>query len=81
MKSMSVFLCGIVLSSLSALADVQTSLSPRNGEASVPQAQSMNKIPDRTFTPPVPRGDLRNDILDNAQRRAGPTRTENQLHH
>ncbi len=74
-----VFSGGIATSSVMTLSLAQPQALPSDQHPRyIPaDAQRPSQIRGREFTPPTPRGDLRSDILDNAQRRAGILREEN----
>ncbi|MEQ5838118.1 hypothetical protein BWP39_08990 [Paraburkholderia acidicola] len=72
MKPMSLLLCGIVVSSIVAIAAAQerpSSWGAKDGRT--PAAQRSN-AQQKEFTPPAPRGDLRGDIASNAHTRPDP---------
>ena len=72
MKPMSLLLCGIVVSSIAAIAAAQErppGWSAKDGRAPAAQRSSTQQ---REFTPPAPRGDLRGDIASNAHTRPDP---------
>ncbi|MCX4164409.1 MULTISPECIES: hypothetical protein [Paraburkholderia] len=73
MKPMSLLLCGIVVSSIVAIAAAQERPSgwgAKDGRALA--AQRSGGQQQKGFTPPVPRGDLRGDIASNAHTRPDP---------
>ena len=77
MKSMSLLLCGVVVSLATVAAHAQH--APRdwnrqsNGGAAI-QSPPQDDPRGHPITPTVPRGDLRGDIANNARSRVEPAR-------
>ncbi|CAG4891140.1 hypothetical protein [Paraburkholderia saeva] len=80
MKPVSLLLCGMVVSSLAVPTLAQERPPSWNWHPDRPAGlkASQNGAPDRGFTPPTPRGDLRGDIASNVRERPDPSRGNDQ---
>ncbi|CAB3769758.1 hypothetical protein [Paraburkholderia solisilvae] len=70
MRPMSLFLCGIVVSTLAAPAAAQQRPQGWNWKPDQPatlEAWQQAETRNHDFTPPAPRGDLRGDIASNVR--------------
>ncbi|QCP49979.1 hypothetical protein FAZ95_12785 [Trinickia violacea] len=76
MKSMSLLLCGVVVSLATVAAHAQHAPRDWNRQSNGAPIQSLPQNDPRgpQITPTVPRGDLRGDIASNARSRAEPAR-------
>ncbi|CAB3770606.1 hypothetical protein [Paraburkholderia humisilvae] len=86
MRPMSLFLCGIVVSTLAANAAAQQRPQGWNWKPDQPatlQAWQQAETRNHDFTPPAPRGDLRGDIASNvrAPRTEPPSRDDTSRRH
>lgn len=78
MKSMSLLLCGVVVSLATVAAQAQQPPRAWNRQANGAEIQpSPEDARSRQLPPTAPRGDLRGDIANNARSRAGISRGEN----
>ncbi|WP_206998816.1 hypothetical protein [Trinickia mobilis] len=79
MKSMSLLLCGVVVSLATVAAHAQHASRDWNRQPNGAAIQSPQQDDPRghQVTPTVPRGDLRGDIARDARLRAEPSRVEN----
>jgi hypothetical protein len=81
MKPMSLLLCGIVVSSMTAPVFAQQRPQGWNWRPEhTATTETWQKSPagSRDFTPPTPRGDLRGDIASNVRARPEPSRDDQQ---
>lgn len=81
MKPMSLLLCGIVVSSMTAQAfaqERQQGWNWRPERTASLQTWQQNPGRSRDFTPPTPRGDLRGDIASNVHARPDTAREDGQ---
>ncbi|MFM0739822.1 hypothetical protein PQQ51_21495 [Paraburkholderia xenovorans] len=79
MKPMSLLLCGIVVSSMTAPSlaqERQQAWNWRPDRTASVQAWQQSETRGRDFTPPTPRGDLRGDIASNVHARPEPQRED-----
>ena len=83
MKPVSLLLCGMVVSLLAVRAQAQERPQIWNWhpERSASLKTWQNDTPDRNFTPPTPRGNLRGDIASNVRGRPDVSRDNDQRRH
>ncbi|CAG4919715.1 hypothetical protein [Paraburkholderia gardini] len=80
MKPVSLLLYGMVVSLLAVrtLAQERPQMWNWHPERSASLKTGQNDTPDRSFTPPTPRGNLRGDIASNARERPDVSRDNDQ---